>query len=150
MSVSLNVQNVFQNAALTFGVATVAAAVTVLVNKAVHGSLGIRRNIWSSPSLVISEAATLAGAATTYALTTRATLLSFPVDSSFFKFHSLHLLFGMFFAVNGVTIYSKDTLDGSLLFGSLASLLLLSTNVLGSRNSLFAAGAVGIIGGLRV
>ncbi|MBS0649412.1 MAG: hypothetical protein JSS10_09360 [Verrucomicrobia bacterium] len=150
MTVSLNVQNVLWNTGVTFGVACAAAAVTVLVNKAVHGWFHRGQSIKSGPSVLMSEAAIAAAGGVTYALASRAALLSFPADSSLFKFHSLHLLFGMLFGTNAVIIYSKDNLDGSLIYGSIASLLLLSTNVLGSRNTLYAAGAVGILGGLRV
>lgn len=150
MSVSLNVQNVLRNTALTFGVAFAAAAATKLVNQVAHRYWKIEPHIWYSPSLVIRQAAAIAGGAVTYALATRATLVSFPVDSTFLKHHCLHLLFGAYLGVNGILIYSKENLNGTLAYGALASLLCLSANATGPRNSLFAAGAVGVMAGLRV
>lgn len=150
MSVSLNVQNVLRNTALTFGIATAAAVVTVSVNKAFHSWFGTRQSIKSGPSVLISEAAITLGGAVTYSLASRTTLVSFPLDFIFVKYHCLHILFGAYLGVSGALICSKETLNGALGYGALAALLGLSTNAAGSHYSLYAAGAVGVAAGLQI
>lgn len=148
---SLGVRNIAWNTAVVFGIACVSGAVTWTISKAAHRFFRIRENIMHSPSLVVREVAAVAGGAATYALASRAALASFPVDAQFCKFHCLHLIFGPLFSLYGIILNSKETRTGAMMFGSLGTLLLFSIGGgAGNRVSLFAAGGVGVIMGLRV
>jgi hypothetical protein len=149
-AVSLGIRNVAWNTAVTFGIACVGGAVAWTTSKFLHRTFRIREHIMQSPSLLVRAAAVVAGGAAAYGLASRATPVSFPHDSQFYKFHCLHLLFGMFFLGNGMIVNAKETRTAALMMGSVGALLLLSSSGTENRHNLFAAGAVGITAGLRL
>ncbi len=150
-AVSLGMRDINWNAAVTFGIACASGVTAWATSKALHYFFRVREDIMRSPSLGIREAAAVAGGAVTYALASRTMLVSFPVDGQFCKFHCLHLIFGPLFSLYGIILHSKETRTGAMMFGSLGALLLFSIGGgAGNRVSLFAAGGVGVIMGLRV
>lgn len=148
---AVSLRNVAWNTVVTFGIACASGAATWATSKALHHFIRMKENILYSPSFAIREAAVIAGGATAYALASRATLVSFPVDAQFCKFHCLHLLCGTLFSLYGMILNSKETRTGAMMFGSVGALLLFSAGgSMGNQVPLFAASGVGVIMGLRV
>jgi hypothetical protein len=133
------------NTAMTFGVAIVSGGTTWSVKKLAHRYFG-NENI-----LLTHIGACIAGVAVAYGLSSRATVMTFPFDERFRRFHSLHVLFTFVFDGLAAMMFYENKADKAVILGSVGTLFAL-TFLTGihqvGRAILPCAGIMGVIAAL--